>query len=141
MENGAYETVDAGAEGLAPMLAARDKSRVSLRYMASLFSAGNEDIVREVYYKLMAVRIYMRGKTVQDVTQAEVDEALALAGLSGSEAEAIFRLTSLPTYEERFVVPPMERETAIQAQFPDIDPLTRKASTGFGFREDPARRW
>jgi len=141
MENGAYETVDAGAEGLAPMLAALDKSRVSLRYMASLFSAGNEDIVREVYYKLMAVRIYMRGKTVQDVTQAEVDEALALAGLSGSEAEAIFRLTSLPTYEERFVVPPMERETAIQAQFPDIDPLTRKASTGFGFREDPARRW
>ncbi len=141
MENGMYETVDAGAEGLTPMLSALDKSRVPVRYMASLFSAGNEEIVREVYRKLVAVRVYMRAKTVHDVSAEEVEEALSQGQTSGPEAEAIFRLTALPTYEERFVVPPMERETAIEAQFPDIDPLTRKASTGFGFRQAPERRW
>ncbi len=141
MEKGKYDTVDAGAEGLAPMLSALEKSRVPLRYMASLFSAGNEEVIKTVYRKLVAVRLHMRARTVGDVPADEVEAAFAQGDTTAAEAEAIYRLTSLPTFEERFVVPPMEREAAIDSQFPDLDPLTRKASTGFGFREAPARRW
>ncbi len=146
MEKGKYETVDAGAEGLAPMLSALEKSRVPVRYMASLLSAGNEEIIKQVYRKLAAVRIHRRAKKVRDVSPEEVKEALALGNTTAEEAEAIFRLTALPTFEERFVVPPMERETAIAEQFPDLDPIsrnfpTRKGEVGFGFRKPPARRW
>jgi hypothetical protein len=37
----------------------------------------------------------------------------------------IWRLISMPTFEERFVVPPMEREEAVDALFPMLDPVSR----------------
>jgi len=139
-----YDTVDAGAAGPAPLMSALEKSRVPLRYMASLFAAGNEEIIREVYRKLVAVRIHMRSRRVKDVPDAEVAQALAQARTDAREVEAIYQLTSLPTYEERFVVPAMERELAVEAQFPALDPVARnypthKGAVGFGYREDPHR--
>jgi nitrate reductase beta subunit len=141
MKGGHYEIADAGTEGLAPMLSALEKSRVPIRYLAKLFSAGNEQIIEDVYRKLVAVRVYMRAHTVGDTSPEETEQALAQGNTTATEAEAIFRLTSLATFDERFVVPPMGRETAIESQFPGLDPLSRKASTGFGFRESPERRW
>lgn len=141
MKGGRYEIADANTEGLAPMMTALEKSRVPIRYLASLFSAGNEQIIEDVYRKLVAVRVYMRAHTVGDTPPEEMERALVQGNTTAREAEAIFRLTSLATFDERFVMPPMERETAIESQFPDLDPLSRKASTGFGFRESPERRW
>jgi nitrate reductase beta subunit len=37
-----------------------ERSRISMRYMASLLTGGNEQIIRDVYRKLVAVRVYMR---------------------------------------------------------------------------------
>ncbi len=144
MEKGLYDTVDAGSEGLAPMLSALDKSRMPLRYMASLFSAGNEEIIRQVYHKLMAVRLHMRSTKVDDVSKSEVQAALEKAGTDPREVEAIYRLTSLPTYEERFVLPAMEREVALEVQFPSLDPISRnypthKGEVGVGFSRPPRR--
>lgn len=144
--NGVYETVDAGQAGLAPMLAALEKNRTPIKYLASLFSAGNEQIIREVYHKLIAVRIYMRFKKVGDVTPGDVQRALQLGQTTPEECEAIWRLTSLPTFEERFVVPPLAREMAVENQFPELDPERRnyptyRAEVGFGFRKAPERRW
>ena len=64
--------------------------------------------------------------------------ALGLADTTPEEAEAIYRLTAVPTFEERFVVPPLSRETALE---PLADPYDRKLAAGFGFREPPLRRW
>jgi len=52
------------------------------------------------------------------------------------EAEAIYRLTSLCTFEDRFVIPPMHREEAVQMM---MDPLEHKQSVGFGFMTGPRR--
>jgi nitrate reductase beta subunit len=109
-----------------------------IRYMASLFAAGNEDAVSAVYRKLIAVRVFKRSQSVKDVSRDEVAEALAQGNTTEEEAEAIFRLTALPTFEERFVIPPMAREVAIEQT---LDPYTHKPSAGFGFREAPARRF
>jgi len=141
MKNGKYDIAAPDGEGLAPMLSSLEQARVPLRYMASLFSAGNEEAVKAVYRKLISVRIHMRSKKVGDIPEGEVRQALEQGQTTPEEAEAIFRLTSLPTYEERFVVPPMARETAIDEQFPSLDAFTHKAATGFGFREAPERRW
>jgi nitrate reductase / nitrite oxidoreductase, beta subunit len=138
MKDGKYDVAGTDNEGLAPMLSSLEQARMPLRYMASLFAAGNEEIVAAVYRKLIAVRVYMRAQKVKDVSEAEVQQALAQGQTTPEEAEAIFRLTSLPTFEERFVIPPLAREEAIESA---QDPLTHKEQVGFGFRQAPTRRW
>ena len=137
-KDGNYEVDQSGADGLAPLLSALEKARIPIKFMARLFSAGNTDVIEEVYRKLIAVRIHRRSETVKDVSQEVVEEAYATGKTDAKEADAIFRLTALPTYEERFVVPNMSRELAIEA---DIPPLTNKQETGFGFRQKPGRRF
>ena len=55
---------------------------------------------------------------------------------AASEAEAIYRLTSLCTFDDRFVIPPMHREEAIEMM---EDPHEWKQEAGFGFRHGPKR--
>ena len=137
-QDGNYEVDQSGADGLAPLLSALEKARVPIKFMARLFSAGNTDVIEEVYRKLIAVRIHRRSETVKDVSQDVMEKAYATGKTDAKEADAIFRLTALPTYDERFVVPNMSRELAIEA---DIPPLTNKQETGFGFRQKPGRRF
>ena len=85
---------------------------------------------------MIAVRIYKRAETVGDVTSDEATAALAKAGISATEAEAIYQLTSLPSYQERFVIPPYSREGDIEETY---DPQQRKAETGFGKSQSPHR--
>ncbi|MCC7360668.1 MAG: nitrate reductase subunit beta [Anaerolineales bacterium] len=136
VKDGKYDNVDAASASLAPLMSSLERARLPLRYMASLFSAGNEEIVAASYRKLIAVRIYMRAKRVKDITEEEVQEALKVGGTTAEEAEAIFQLTAKPTFEERFVVPPLGREVAIEQT---LDPFSQKREGGFGFRKAPAR--
>ncbi len=138
VNDGKYDVAGADTEGLAPLLSSLEEARVPLRYMASLFAAGNEDVVTEVYRKLIAVRVYKRATTAGDITQDEARRALEVGRLTAEEAEAIFRLTALPSFEERFVVPPLGRETAIEQT---EDPYTHKREAGFGRIAAPERRW
>ena len=144
VENGVYDNVATAEARLGPLMSSLERSRIPLRYMASLLSGGNEDIIRDVYKKLVAVRVYMRSKKVKDIPAEEVQRALAEGKTTAEEVEAIWRLTSMPTFEERFVVPAMERETAVDALFPELDPVSRnypmrKGAVGAGFHTDPAR--
>ena len=67
----------------------------------------------------------------------EVAEAmLREAECTVEQAEAIYKLTSLCTFDDRFVIPPMHREEAIEMM---KDPHEHKAETGFGFVEGPQR--
>ena len=56
--------------------------------------------------------------------------------LSGNTADEIFRLTSLATFDDRFVIPPAHREESIEMLENTADV---KGNTGFGFKETPAR--
>lgn len=136
VKDGLYDNADAASASLAPLLSSLERARMPIHYMARLFAAGNDEIVTASYRKLIAVRIYMRAKTVKDVPEAEVQEALRVGGTTAEEVEAIYRLTALPTYEERFVVPPLAREIAVEQT---RDPFTQKREGGFGFRKAPAR--
>jgi nitrate reductase beta subunit len=70
------------------------------------------------------------------VTAEEAKTALDKAGITEQEAEGIYRLTSLADNNERFVIPPMSREVAIEAF---ANPMEHKASVGFGKRQHPKR--
>jgi len=113
-----------------------DKARVPMKYMARLFAAGHEGHVRKTYEKLLTVRMYKRAEQVGDIRKADVDGMLKETGLTGQMCEEIYRLTSLPTFDERFVIPPLHREYAAELMG---DPYTFKAETGVGFVNKPKR--
>jgi nitrate reductase beta subunit len=115
-----------------------ENARVPISYMATLLSAGDEGVVEEVYKKLLAVRIYKRGQTVGDIPAGEVKRVLDEGRTTSEEVEAIYRLTSMPTFEDRFVIPPFLREMAIETV---IDPETHKSEIGVGYVHPPKRGW
>jgi nitrate reductase beta subunit len=114
-----------------------DQARFPLQYMANLFSAGDTEKVKGVIKKLMAVRIYRRWKTVGDISEEKSNETLQQAGLTASMAEDIYYLTSLPKFDDRFVIPAAHREQAIEML---EDTGDKKGNAGFGFKEGTARR-
>lgn len=114
-----------------------EKARLPMEYLARLFSAGNVEPVRLALKKQYAIRLFKRMETVGDMDVSVVKQALAEVGCCEKEAEEIYRLTSLPTVEDRYVIPPMHREEAMQMLNDDV--LADKGEAGFGFRQAPAR--
>ena len=113
-----------------------EQARFPLKYMANLFTAGDEQKMAGPLKKLMAVRIYRRWKTVGDVTEAKALKALADTGLTPEQAEDIYYTTSLPKFSDRFVIPAAHREQAIEMLENTGD---AKGSIGFGTLESPQR--
>ncbi|HEX7973378.1 MAG TPA: nitrate reductase subunit beta, partial [Anaerolineales bacterium] len=74
-----------------------EAARLPVRYLANLLAAGNEDIVRGVLRKLLAVRLYKRRMSVEGGLDEASQAALAEAGVTPEQAEAIYKLTTLPT--------------------------------------------
>jgi len=124
------------AEGEASFFTSLDKARLPLKYLASLFSAGNEDPVRATYRKLMAVRLHRRSTQVGDLPAASIAQAMSEARLAATDADAIYRLTSLASMDERIVIPPMMREGMTE---PTIEPQ-RQNSAGFAYLRPPPGR-
>ena len=113
-----------------------DATRMPVRYLANLFSAGNEGTIRGVLRKLLAVRMYMRKKTVEGEVDQETLASLESAGVTPEQVEDIYHLTTLPKTEERFVLPPYHREMAVESL---KDPLAHKGETGMGYLSAPVR--
>ena len=128
----------AGIYGHSPegLFAAVEEARMSNRFLASLFSAGNTKVVEEVMRKLICVRLYHRAKTVGDVSEDAVRRALRDAGLTAEEAEAIYELTALASVDERYVMAPIQREEAIE---PTTSPELQKGLAGLGGTRTPKR--
>ncbi|MBW8049150.1 MAG: nitrate reductase subunit beta [Cytophagales bacterium] len=113
-----------------------EQARFPLKYMASLFSAGDEDKIKNVLKKLLAVRIHRRRKTVGDISDEKAETVLKDVGLTAETADDIYYLTSLAKFDDRFVIPAAHREQAIEMLEFTGD---TKGSVGFGFKEKPAR--
>ena len=105
-----------------------EESRLPVKYLASLFSAGNEQIVEAVMRKLMAVRYYKRWQSVGDMNENDVDKILRDARTTREEVEQIYAMTAIPTHFQRFVLPPLQREEAIEST---CSPEACKGCTGF----------
>jgi nitrate reductase beta subunit len=119
--------------------ASTEKARVPVKFLASLFSAGNVEIVEGVLKKLMAVRYHMRSKSVDETSPARVKEILRKAGITEKEAEDIYRLTALCGPEDRYVMPPIQREEAMAGMGDSGRPESCKGSCGLGATQTPVR--
>ncbi|WP_069807245.1 nitrate reductase subunit beta [Vulcanisaeta thermophila] len=102
-----------------------DKLRIPIKYLASMFTAGNEELVRMALKKLMAVRIYMRSLELGSPNE----DALKEVGLTSKDALEMHKLLAIAKYEDRFVIPKSHRESM-------VNPYTEQGMCGYEqFRE------
>lgn len=113
-----------------------DLARLPIRYLANLFSVGDEEVIRGVLRRLLAIRIYKRTQSVDGEPSERALAILEEVGLTPTTAESIYQLTTQPNLAERFVLPQYHREMMIEAL---NDPLTHKGEAGFGTRQ-PTKR-
>jgi len=97
--------------------------RIPVRYLANLLSAGDEEPVVRALERMLAMRVFMRGRNLD----GHDDEAvLARVGLRIEQMEEMYRLLAIANYEERFVIPTAHRELA-------EDAYELRGSCGFTF--------
>ncbi len=131
IDNGNYNLADGEFFGNV------ESSRIPIKYMARLFSAGNEEIIKSVLRKLWAVRSYQQASRVGNIDESQAAAQLTEAGLTAEVADQISRLTALPRFSDRYVLPPYHREEAIEELTGDIQ--QHKAQVGFGYSAPPRR--
>jgi nitrate reductase beta subunit len=130
LDNGHYSNVIDG------FFTSLENSRLPIKYLARLFSAGNTDLIDAVMKKLMAVRYYKRSLDMGDVDVVSINRMMREANLTPKEAEEIYALTALPTVDDRFVLPPLQREEAVSGT---CNPEICKGSCGLGISVTPER--
>lgn len=120
--------IEAGAIDWSGALPDVKSLRIPLKYLANLLAAGDEAPVARALERMLAMRIFMRGRHVDGVDRPEV---LAQAGLSQPLVEDMYRIMAIANFEDRFVIPTTHREYA-------EDAFDLKGSCGFSFGNDAA---
>ena len=119
--------------------------RIPVKYLANMLTAGDEAPVVSALERMLAMRSYMRSKTVEGV----IDEGIAArVGLSGRMIEDMYKIMALADYEDRFVIPTTHREQVEEAYdlkggcgFTDSNGCSTGTSTGslFGGSKKPLK--
>jgi nitrate reductase beta subunit len=99
--------------------------RIPLRYLANLLTAGDEEPIAAALERMLAMRAYMRAKSVEGRIDESIPERV---GLTRTRIEEMYRIMALAAYEDRYVIPTARREL-------DEDAYVLRGSSGFGFRE------
>jgi nitrate reductase beta subunit len=113
-----------------------EASRIPLSFLSKLFSAGNTGVVTDVMKKLLAVRLYRRSLSVDEGSAEAALEILRTAGLTPAVADDIYRMTTMATVYDRFVMPPIQAE---ETTYAGRDVEACKGCNGFGATQSPER--
>jgi nitrate reductase beta subunit len=111
-----------------------EEFRIPIRFLASLFSAGNEQQIRTALLRQLAVRAFRRSERVEGTADASVMESV---GLTVQDARDIHRMLALGHFHERYVIPTTRRERTANA------PYIERGFSGFSElqpAESPKRR-
>jgi nitrate reductase beta subunit len=97
--------------------------RIPVRYLANMLTAGQEEPVIQGLERMLAMRAFMRAKTVDGV----IDESIAQkVGLTGQQILDMYHTMAIANYEDRFVIPTSHREIG-------EDAYDLRGSCGFSF--------
>ncbi|HBQ37223.1 MAG TPA: nitrate reductase subunit beta [Rhodobacteraceae bacterium] len=104
---------EAGAIGMTDVDMPDVKSlRIPVRYLANMLTAGDEEPVVVALERMLAMRSYMRSKTVDGVIDKSIAERV---GMTPDLIEDMYHIMSIANYEDRFVIPTAHREHAEHA--------------------------
>lgn len=106
------KAAEAGAIGVDGDMPDVRSLRIPVRYLANMLTAGDEAPVVAALERMLAMRGYMRAKTVDGVENAALAQKV---GLTPEIIEEMYRILALADYEDRFVVPTAHREAAEDA--------------------------
>jgi nitrate reductase beta subunit len=114
---------ESGKMGMNGILPDTKSLRIPVKYLANLLTAGKEAPVVSALDRMLAMRAYMRSKTVDKVENLTV---LRQVGMSKAEVEDMYHILAIANYEDRFVIPSSHKEMA-------EDSFNEKGSCGFSF--------
>ncbi len=113
----------AGKIGLDGQMPDVKSLRIPMKYLANLLTAGDEKPVTLALERMLAMRAYMRTKTIDGV----VDEVIARrVGLRPEQIDEMYHIMAIANYEDRFVIPTAHRELG-------ADAYDMRGSCGFTF--------
>ena len=115
MENGLI-----GENGIIPDV---KDLRIPIQYLANLLTAGKEEPVVKALETMVAMRRYMRKKSVEKVTDPST---LNGTHLTPEQVEEMYQIMAIANYEDRFVIPTTHKEL-VENTFEE------KAACGFTF--------
>ncbi len=81
--------------------------RIPLKYLANLLTAGKEEPVALALERMLAMRAYMRAKTVEGVADERIPERV---GVDTEQMDRMYEVMAISNYEDRFVIPTADRE-------------------------------
>jgi nitrate reductase beta subunit len=110
-----------GPDGAIPLV---ETLRLPVRYLANLFTAGDEAPVIDALKRLLAMRSYQRSVHVEGKADTR---ALDAAGLTEDEAKMMYRYLAIANYEDRFVIPTGHEEQRQE------DPYAFQGQNGLSF--------
>lgn len=112
--------------------AAVDEMRIPINYISKMMTAGNEDLIRISLARLLAMRQYMRERTVEGNENPSIPEEL---GLSKEDYEDMYRYIAIANYKDRFVIPTAPHKAE------EVDLAGLRAGLGFSYpgKEDEGR--
>jgi nitrate reductase beta subunit len=117
------------------VFAAVEQLRIPIDYLASLLSAGDTSVIRRVLGQLAAMRRYMREATITGAADPAIAHAV---GMTPAAMEDMYRLLAIAKYEDRFVIPPAQRELARQLAQYDSSGCALEFDGGPGACAEPA---
>ena len=88
--------------------------RIPVRYLANMLTAGDEQPVVTALERMLAMRVFMRAKTVEGVVDDSIAERV---GLTAETIDEMYRIMALADYDDRFVIPTTHRENVEDAHF------------------------
>ncbi|MGB0903006.1 nitrate reductase subunit beta [Halocynthiibacter sp.] len=98
---------EAGAIGIDKEMPDVKSLRIPVKYLANMLTAGEEAPVVSALERMLAMRAYMRSKTVDGVIDAGIAERV---GMTPELIEDMYHIMAIANYEDRFVVPTAHRE-------------------------------
>ncbi len=81
--------------------------RIPVRYLANMLTAGDEAPIVTALERMLAMRGYMRSKTVDGVINEGIAERV---GLTSALIEDMYKIMAIANYEDRFNIPTTHRE-------------------------------
>jgi nitrate reductase / nitrite oxidoreductase, beta subunit len=114
---------ESGKMGMNGIIPDTKSLRIPVKYLANLLTAGKEAPVVHALDRMLAMRAYMRSKSVDGVENFEV---LKQVGMSQAMVEDMYHIMAIANYEDRFVIPSSHKEMV-------EDSFNEKGSCGFSF--------
>jgi len=114
---------ESGKMGMNGIIPDTKSLRIPVKYLANLLTAGKEAPVVHALDRMLAMRAYMRSKSVDKEINLDV---LKQVGLDQATVEDMYHIMAIANYEDRFVIPSSHKEMV-------EDSFNEKGSCGFSF--------